>query len=113
VTSHAASPTRPVQAGSICTKHAEVADVRSVRGGLEVRHRNGRTEDAKRGTALVDGDRLITRKQQRALVEYCDSSALYLNQGSEVRLSSAHSARGVKGEALQVTAEQFRRMIGD
>jgi sugar lactone lactonase YvrE len=110
--SRAASPAVPVGARAICIQHAEVARVRSVQGSLEVRHRNGRTEKAKGGAALVAGDRLSTSRRQRALVELCDSSALYLNQQSEVRLTSGHAMRADKGEVLQVTAEQARHQVG-
>ncbi|MBV9281622.1 MAG: SMP-30/gluconolactonase/LRE family protein [Chloroflexi bacterium] len=111
-TSRGASPAASVQARSVCTQHAEVARVRSLRGRLEVRHRNGPAHGARAGTALVAGDRLDTARGQRALIQFCDGSALYLNQQSEARLASAHATRVARGEVLQVTMGQARHQVG-
>lgn len=111
-TSYAAFPAAPVQARSVCKNHVDVAKVRSVQGRLEVRHRNGHTERAKGGAFLVAGDRVSTTRRQRALIQFCDTSALYVNQQSEVRLNSVDAIREDKGEVLQVTVEQARHQVG-
>jgi sugar lactone lactonase YvrE len=78
---------------------------------VQVRHRNGRTEKARRGAPLVAGDQLTTNRQQRALVQFCDRSALYLDRQSKARLTSARETRVEKGEALQVTAQGTRHPV--
>lgn len=95
---------------------SQVGTIRAVHGTVEFR-RAGKWHRGRTGLPVNRKDRMRTSKNGRALLKYCDKSALFLNHGTQVTLVARDRTKVTGGEARQLVpagkAHHLQTRIGD